>query len=241
MESAAITLINPARTGYTFTGWNGTGIANGTVNVVIPAGSTGNRSFDATYDINTYTVTFEDYDGTVLGTDRVSYGGSADAPDDPDREGYNFTGWDRDFDVVRTNMTVTATYAIRTFTVTFEDYDGTVLSTDTVNWNTAATPPADPERDGYTFTGWDADFSAVTANMTVTAQYSENAVIENEPVPQTGGNGDDDTVVLQDDGVPLQGPAGFPWWWIVIGVGVAGLLFLLILFLVRRKKEEQGA
>ena len=241
VESTAITLINPARTGYAFVGWNGTDIADGTDTVVIPAGSTGNRSFTATYDINTYTVTFEDYDGTLLGTDRVSYGGSADAPDDPDREGYNFTGWDRDFDNVRANMTVTATYAIRTFTVTFEDFDGTVLSTDTVDWNTAATPPADPERDGYTFTGWDADFSAVTANMTVNAQYTENALIENEPVPQTGGNGDDDTVVLQDDGVPLQGPAAFPWWWILIGVGVAGLLFLLILFLVRRKKEEQGA
>ena len=215
--------------------------------VITPSGLTSgnyNISFaDGTLTVTQLilTVRFEDYDGTLLGTDRVSYGGSADAPDDPDREGYNFTGWDRDFDNVRANMTVTATYAIRTFTVTFEDFDGSVLSTDTVDWNTAATPPADPERDGYTFTGWDADFSAVTANMTVTAQYTENALIENEPVPQTGGNGDDDTVVLQDDGVPLQGPAAFPWWWILIGVGVAGLLFLLILFLVRRKKEEQGA
>jgi uncharacterized repeat protein (TIGR02543 family) len=139
-------------------------------------------------------------------------------------------------------MTVTATYTIQRFTVTFEDFDGTVLATDTVDWNTAATAPADPVRDGYTFTGWDADFTAVTANMTVTAQYTQNTVIENEAVPQTGGdNSDDGTVVLQDDGVPLQGPAAFPWWWIVIGVGAAGLLFLLILFLVKRRKEEQGA
>ena len=53
------------------------------------------------------------------------------------RDGYNFTGWDRDFDVVRTSMTVTATYAIQTFTVTFVDFDGTELGTDTVDWNTA--------------------------------------------------------------------------------------------------------
>ena len=119
----------------------------------------------------------------------------------------------------------------------FVDFDGTTLGTDTADWNTAATAPADPERDGYTFEGWDADFSAVTADITVTAQYTENAVLANEPVPGTG----DGTTTLEDEGVPQQGPAVFPWWWILIGLGIAGLLFLLIFFLVKRRKDSEQA
>ena len=48
VESAAITLVNPTREGYDFTGWSGTGLT-GTDNltVVIPAGSTGDRSYTA--------------------------------------------------------------------------------------------------------------------------------------------------------------------------------------------------
>ena len=95
-----------------------------------------------------------------------------------------------------------------------------------------------PEREGFTFTGWDADFSAVTEDMTVTAQFAPTEKMENEPVT---GTGDDSVTTLEDEPVPQQGPAVFPWWWIVIGVGAALLLFLLIFFLVKRRKSEQTA
>ena len=236
IESAEIALINPTRTGYTFTGWNGTDIADGTDNVVIPTGSLGNRSYTATWAINTYTVTFVDYDGTELGTDVVAYGGDAVAPDDPTREGYTFGGWDRDLENVTSSFTVTATYTINTYTVTFVDYDGTVIDEQTVDWNTAAKAPADPERDGYTFGGWDTSFDQVTADITVTATYNEVVEVEPEAVPETN-----DTTDLGDEAVPMSASSGFPWWWIPI-IGVAALLLFLILFFwKRRKKDEQEA
>ena len=37
----------------------------------------------------------------------------------------------------------------------------------------AAVAPTTPTRDGYDFAGWDTDFSNVTSNLTVTAQYIE--------------------------------------------------------------------
>ena len=40
------------------------------------------------------------------------------------------------------DITVTALYRINTYTVRFVNYDGTVLSTQTVEWNTAATAPS---------------------------------------------------------------------------------------------------
>ena len=48
VESAAITLVNPTRGGYDFTGWSGTGLTGAdNLTVVIPAGSTGDRSYTA--------------------------------------------------------------------------------------------------------------------------------------------------------------------------------------------------
>lgn len=54
VESAAITLRNPTRTGYTFKGWSGTGLTGDTnTSVTIASGSTGNRSYTANWTANT--------------------------------------------------------------------------------------------------------------------------------------------------------------------------------------------
>ena len=57
----------------------------------------------------------------------------------------------------------------------YEDKDGTfhTLTTQQIESGKAAVAPAVPEKDGYRFIGWDKDFSNVTADMEVTAQYSE--------------------------------------------------------------------
>ena len=59
--------------------------------------------------------------------------------------------------------------------VTFVDCDGTVLSAQSVAHGSAAIEPTTPGREGYAFIGWDKDFSNVTEDMTVTAQYSANS------------------------------------------------------------------
>ena len=69
--------------------------------------------------------------------------------------------------------TVTYEEVKSTYTVTFVDWNGTVLKTQTVEEGSSATAPSNPSRDGYNFTGWDKDFSNVTANVTITAQYEK--------------------------------------------------------------------
>ncbi len=44
-----------------------------------------------------YTVTFLDYDGTVLSTQQLCLNEDAQVPENPQRMGYSFIGWDKGF------------------------------------------------------------------------------------------------------------------------------------------------
>ena len=55
IESAAFTLNNPTKFGCAFAGWTGTDLVSATQTVTIAAGSTGNRSYTATWNDKTYT------------------------------------------------------------------------------------------------------------------------------------------------------------------------------------------
>ena len=74
------------------------------------------------------------------------------------------------------NLVYTVTYEVPkpTYTVTFVDWNGTVLKTETVEEGASATAPSNPTRDGYTFVGWDKGFTNITSNLEVIAQYEEN-------------------------------------------------------------------
>ena len=135
------------------------------------------------YDIATYyTVNFVDWDGSVIDSQQVAEGHDAVAPADPEREGYVFTGWDKDFTNVHSDLRVMAQYdALAEYTVTFADWDFSVIDTQTVYEGHDAVAPADPVRTGYTFTGWDKDFTNVHSNLIVVAQYVEGTVVPTTP------------------------------------------------------------
>ena len=90
---------DPTRTHYTFTGWDKS-FNKITADLVVIA----------TYKINAYTVTFKDYNGAVLKTEKVESGKGATAPAAPTREHYNFVGWDKTFSSVTSDLIVTAKY-----------------------------------------------------------------------------------------------------------------------------------
>jgi hypothetical protein len=124
-----------------------------------------------------YTVTFVDWDGTVHDEQIVEQGKNATAPIDPEREGYTFIGWDVDFTVVSSDLTVTAMYEINTYTVQFMNWDGTVHDEQIVEHGDAAAAPSDPEREGHTFIGWDTVFTSVKSDLMITAQFTLNTAV----------------------------------------------------------------
>lgn len=86
------------------------------------------------------------------------------------------SGW-QTYNVKFTNMVYTVTYELASvlYTVTFKDWDGSVLKTQTVASGGSATPPSNPTRDGYTFSGWSGNYTNVTADVDIIAQYTQNS------------------------------------------------------------------
>lgn len=91
--SGNITLAAPTKEGYTFEGWTGTGLNAATKIVTIPSGSTGDRSYKATWTARSVTITFDVDGGDAVASITQNYGTPLTPPADPFKVGYIFTGW----------------------------------------------------------------------------------------------------------------------------------------------------
>jgi formylglycine-generating enzyme required for sulfatase activity len=147
---------------YTFDGWD-TDVSDVRENMdVFPTYVSSTRN---------YTVTFLDADGTLLKEESVPYALAATPPSDPIKEHYTFTGWNQSFDRIVFDLTVYAQYTTNSYTVTFKDHDETILKTESVLYDTAATPPDNPARVGYTWVGWDTPIENIASDLVVHAIY----------------------------------------------------------------------
>lgn len=180
------------RTGYTFAGWathsdgdrqytdgqtvsNLTATQNGTVTLyakwslvyyALTASATGTGS--GTVSLNPSGGSYTN--GTVVVVTAAPANGS------------EFTRWSDGETVnprtytVTNDMAVAAEFAIKTFTVTFKDYDETVLLSQVCGWGVDMPyPEADPSREGYHFLGWTpTPPDTVTRTATYYANYQAN-------------------------------------------------------------------
>ena len=83
-------------TGHTFKGWYDNESLTGSPVTAIGNTETGNKEYWAKWEINQYTITVKPENGKADITITQDYGTNITAPADPTREGYTFTGWDRE-------------------------------------------------------------------------------------------------------------------------------------------------
>ena len=171
----AVALNNPVKEGYTFTGWTGTELAEASTSVTIPAGSVDNRSYEATWSINSYKVKFVD-GNDVLSEETMVFGSSITAPTTPNKDGLVFIGWNPELPqtVQAGDFTYSTVYVPATFKAYFK-IDNADFTTVEVKYGEQIPAQTAPEREGYTFSGWSEIPATMPASdVTITGTYVPN-------------------------------------------------------------------
>lgn len=123
-----------------------------------------------------YLVSFELDGGTLLSgqlAQTVLEGTAAQAPQ-AERAGYEFKGWDTEFESVSSDLKVKALWR-PLYTVSFDLDGGNLLSgqlTQIIPEESAAQLP-EASKDSFLFVGWDKEASYVTADMVVKALWKQ--------------------------------------------------------------------
>lgn len=167
--SETIRFADPAKSGCNFGGWfTDAGCTSGNEITEIVSGSTGDVEVwakwtamgDTAYKVEHYQqdITGEGY--TLAETENLT--GTTDA--EVSAAAKNYPGFTENTayadraasgNIAADGSLVLKLYYDRdTYTVTYRDWDGTEKKTEQVRYSGAATAPADPSREGYTFTGW---------------------------------------------------------------------------------------
>ena len=121
-----------------------------------------------------HSVTFVDYDGTVLSAQSVAHGSAAIEPTAPEREGYAFIGWDKDFSNVTKDMTVTAQYSANSYSITYT-INGEEYTAQTYEFGAAVSAPEYTVPEGHTFSGWDIPETMPAENLVLDAALTVNS------------------------------------------------------------------
>ncbi len=88
---------SPLRSGYVFYGWFTSQSFAELYNFDLPV--TEDMTLYAGYTREKYTVSFNTRGGSNVGSQTVAFGGTAERPEDPTREGFSFAGWFADEDL----------------------------------------------------------------------------------------------------------------------------------------------
>ena len=138
----------------------------------------------------TYTVTLNTNGGTINSGNVTGYtygvGATLPTADDMTYTGHTFKGWyDNESLTGSPVMAIGGTetgykeywakWEINQYTITVKPENGKADITITQDYGTAITAPADPTREGYTFTGWDTEIPTTmpAENITLKAKWKD--------------------------------------------------------------------
>ena len=217
VETPTFTLVNPVREGYEFTGWTGADLTKPTMTVIISVGSTGERSYTATWTVKQYQTKFVLGNGQADIVQSQDYGTSLIVPADPLRTGYKFLGWDNSIptSMPAKDLVFTAKWELVIYTITYNLDGGSVETPNPTEYNyeNEAITLNKPTKEGYTFAGWTGSGIEGTSDEVTIAQYSTGDrtytatwAVNQYTITFKLGNGDDDVVMPQNYGTELVAP-----------------------------------
>ena len=138
---------------------------------------TENLELTANFAINTYALTYK-VDGEIFGdVETVEYGAPLTLRDSLVKEGYTFSGWSAIPETMpKNNVTVTGSWSINQYTITFKSDTNVVYTTIKQDYNTTFDmPKEEPVKTGYTFKGWSDTLTTIPAkDTTITAKWEIN-------------------------------------------------------------------
>ena len=133
----------PEKEGYTFNGWTGLPSTMPEKDITITAN----------YTINSYKLTFM-VDGEEYASQTVEYGATLTAIEEPEKEGYTFSGWSEiPSTMPASDVTINGSFTVNSYSLTYI-VDGEEYTIQTVEYGASITPVEEPQKEGYTFSGW---------------------------------------------------------------------------------------
>ncbi len=185
----------PEKEGHTFSGWDG-------VPETMPAHDV---TVKGTFVINSYKAVFK-IDGEVFETKTIVYGSPVVAPDAPAKEGYTFGGWQNVPETMPArDIEILGSYSVNQYKLTYV-VDGKTYKEYSLDCGVAITAEAEPEKEGYTFSGWEGLPKTMPAHdVTVKGTFAINSYkavfkIDDKVI-------DTKTIVYGDPVVAPEGPA----------------------------------
>ena len=160
IESEEIHFENISKEGYTFLGWYDNQEFTGEIVTIISKGSTGDLNLYAKWEINAYTITFEENGGSEVDDITADFGTVLAQPEAPVRQGYNFDGWYSDSDLTEEysltsmgskDITLYAKWEPKLNIVAFVYNNG---DDDSLIANYSGNELIEPVYAGYKFGGW---------------------------------------------------------------------------------------
>lgn len=145
---------DPAKTGYTFAGWDTE------VPAKMPVTPDGGLIITAKWTVNKYTMSFNSDGGTAVESKTYDFGAKTEAPAEPTKTGYTFAGWylgDEAYifgTMPANDVALVAHWTINEYTMSFNSDGGTAVESRIYAYGAQTEAPAAPTKEGYTFAGW---------------------------------------------------------------------------------------
>ena len=155
----------PTKEGYTFSGWS-------KIPETMPAE---NVTITGSFSINSYDLVYM-LDGEEYKRVTLEFGSEIVPEEEPIKEGYTFSGWSEIPETMPAeDVTVTGSFSINSYDLVYM-VDSEEYKRVTLEFGSEIVPEKEPEKEGYTFSGWSEIPETMPAeDVTVTGSFSINS------------------------------------------------------------------